>query len=675
MKAVPCFSQPTGSTHRSLNKENLCGYQSCHQTVPNKLNVHLIPHSHDDVGWLKTVDQYYFGGMSDNLFIYVETAYFWKWWQLQTEAKQTQVKTLVNEGRLEFAGGAWRAEADLFTSVLYNHYSAPPGFCFDMLCDDSDIIDDHTSGRYNADEMVSDFVSYAKDQADRYTSNHILVPMGDDFNYQEAKRYFENLDRLVRNTNEMRQDVHVLYSTPSCYLKAVNDVGETYGTKQDDFFPYASDSSSKLMRNESGDLNLRSCMYLNISKCEVTENETNFVVTVYNPLSRNNSNYVRFPLVPIPESVLAVPGKGKTDAKLDLVFRAENIPPLGYHSYYVSLINNSSIPVTPSGDLFIGSEESIQLTLNNTSGLVREVISRGVRIPLEQNFLYYPASDFGGNSGAYVFRPDIIHPDIYPVSDLATTVVIEAISVFTTNLATNEVFYTDSNGRELLKRQRNSRPTWDMTLTEKIAGNYYPVTSRIVIRDAEQGNEVAILNDRSQGGSSINNGQIELMVVRGKHYLVVGNANGNNSGPTMAAVERELALKKLLQPWLFFTKTALNFNQWQSSHKMEENELLLRLEHIMEKNEDPELSKPVQVNLQDLFNTFTITEIHETNLAGNQWKEDMNRLVWKTGTERMKSSKPLHKGPIVTLKPMDILTYVIKVQRKTIIPDYTVLRI
>lgn len=36
--------------------------QSCPATNPSMLNVHLVPHTHDDVGWLKTVDQYYYGG-------------------------------------------------------------------------------------------------------------------------------------------------------------------------------------------------------------------------------------------------------------------------------------------------------------------------------------------------------------------------------------------------------------------------------------------------------------------------------------------------------------------------------------------------------------------------------------------------------------------------------------
>jgi len=39
-------------------------------------------------------------------------------------------------------------------------------------------------------------------------------------------------------------NVNVFYSTPSCYLKAVHDAGQTWTTKQDDFFPYASDPHS-----------------------------------------------------------------------------------------------------------------------------------------------------------------------------------------------------------------------------------------------------------------------------------------------------------------------------------------------------------------------------------------------------------------------------------------------
>ena len=92
----------------------------------------------------------------------------------------------------------------------------------------------------------------------------------------------------------------------------------------------------------------------------------------------------------------------------------------------------------------------------------------------------------------------------------------EVVSLFTTPLQTDGNFYTDSNGREMLKRTRNYRPTFDYTNEEPIAGNYHPVTSRIVLKDEEQGLELAILTDRSQGGTSLEDGQVEIMVILSK---------------------------------------------------------------------------------------------------------------------------------------------------------------
>ncbi len=79
-------------------------------------------------------------------------------------------------------------------------------------------------------------------------------------------------------------------------------------------------------------------------------------------------------------------------------------------------------------------------------------------------------------------------------------------------LRNNGVFYTDSNGREFIKREVGKRGTWDLVDHQPIAGNYYPVNTATYIHDNLT--SLTVLSDRTQGGSSLRNGSIELMVHR-----------------------------------------------------------------------------------------------------------------------------------------------------------------
>lgn len=305
----------------------------------------MVPHTHDDVGWLKTVKEYFNGTAEDiqhayvfeiidtamnelitderklKRFTYVEMKFFSMWFYLQSQSKREAVRSLVKEGRLEFVNAGWSmhdeaathyddminnmmyghqflkrefdgytptigwhidpfghstanprlfadmgfdawffarldyqdkenrlqnksmqylwrpmsqhfgSEKEIMTYAMYRHYSAPPGFDVDLNGGASPISDS------NKAEKMSEFKDFIQEMASHYQGNHILIPMGDDFRYQKASINYSNIDNLIKDFQA--PGVKLIYSTPSQFMKAINEQDLKWPVNYDDMFPYA----------------------------------------------------------------------------------------------------------------------------------------------------------------------------------------------------------------------------------------------------------------------------------------------------------------------------------------------------------------------------------------------------------------------------------------------------
>uniref|UniRef100_A0A8C6KDZ4 Alpha-mannosidase n=1 Tax=Nothobranchius furzeri TaxID=105023 RepID=A0A8C6KDZ4_NOTFU len=909
-------------------------FQSCHATKPDMLNVHLVPHTHDDVGWLKTVDQYYYGGdldrnniqhagvqyildsvvdqllkNPDRRFIYVETAFFYRWWKQQSSSMQQTVKQLVDEGRLEFVNGGWcmsdeatthysavidqmtlglrflnetfgvcgrprvawhidpfgharehasmfaqmgfdgfffgrvdyqdrarrmkdkeqellwRASssltppmADLFTGILPNGYNPPDGFCWDQLCDDAPIRDDPDLEDYNVDDVVTRFLKAANTQALAYKTNHIIMTMGSDFQYENANLWYKNLDKLILYVNANQSSgskVNLLYSTPSCYLQELHRANLTWPLKEDDFFPYADaahdfwtgyfTSRPALKRYERiSNSNLQTCNQLEVlggpasrkgpfgagdsqtlskamavaqhhdavsgtekqhvandyakrlaegwQHCQVLQNPListfygilasalfcfpQFSVGVYNPLAHPVTWPVRLPVNGTAYGVTDATGK-PVDSQVCVLprfisirrFVTAALAKRGDMKRFVSEgVSSVQIHSGRQEEPRLRSERYLQVTFDPDTGLLSGLSNLETKqtIKLTQNFYWYNSSR-GNNaeskqpSGAYIFRPNSSTPLVVsktakvqsfqvkhsvvqevrqrfspwvsqvvrlyadskalelewtvgpvPINDWQGK---EVITRLDTSIKTSQLFYTDSNGREVLQRRKDFRPTWELKQTEPIAGNYYPINSRAFLKDDED--QLTVVTDRSQGGSSLQNGSLEIMlhrrllfddyrgvdealneaseifpdglVVRGRLFLTLDH-------PASAAdTHRPLAQQVVLQPLLTFTdgdlspETQLEFSGLQAAlpsavhlltlSQWDKDSVLLRLEHQFQSDESQVNSRPVTVNLQ---------------------------LHWFCFSEEKLMLKEFEDPSVteVTLRPMEIRTFLLRVSRR-----------
>ncbi|KAL8046895.1 hypothetical protein ABFX02_08G203600 [Erythranthe guttata] len=456
----------------------------------------------------------------------------------------------------------------------------------------------------------------------------------------------------------------------------------------------------------------------------------------------------------------------KRAAKYWLVFPA-SIPPLGWNTYFIStkqskkglrrrIVSTIDLPSNETVEIGPGN---LKLSFSSTTGqLTRMYNSKtGIDIPVQQSYLWYSSSQGDADpqaSGAYIFRPsgstpsvvsrsvplkiirgplvDEVHQQfsswiyqiirVYKDREHAEfeftigpipsddSIGKEVITRLTANMVTDEVFYTDSNARDFLKRVRDYRADWPLTVTQPVAGNYYPINLGIYMEDKKS--ELSVLVDRATGGSSINDGEIELMLhrrimnddsrgvgealdesvctnstcegltVRGNYYVNI-NEVGNGArwrrttgqeiySPLLLAFSHEDA-----ETWksLHLTKaTTMESNYSLPSNialitlqELVDGSVLVRLAHLYEGGEDPDYSTLAKVELKKLFAGKTIKGVKETSLSANQDKSEMKRKTWKVEgkSESGEPFAPIRGGPldksslVVELASMEIRTFIL----------------
>jgi Glycosyl hydrolases family 38 N-terminal domain/Glycosyl hydrolases family 38 C-terminal domain/Alpha mannosidase middle domain len=233
----------------------------------------------------------------------------------------------------------------------------------------------------------------------------------------------------------------------------------------------------------------------------------------------------------------------------------------------------------------------------------------------------------------------------------------DIILLFETSMETKGVFWTDSNGRPYVKRERGTRSTFvPATLqpphANPIARDYYPTTVGAYIEDSATHEQLSVLTDRAQGCASVEDGSLEFMlhreaeagdelgnpetlherlggqpiIVRGKSVLAVTRIS---DGPR---TRREVAAFVYHAPLIAFAPAAPNSVKQSTASLLARdlapqvdvlkfgagnirNSVDLRVAHMFDDGECDTLSKPVQIDLTS-FGGLKAADVVETMVTG-----------------------------------------------------------
>ncbi|CAF4671246.1 unnamed protein product [Rotaria sp. Silwood1] len=698
-------SQALAAPYKSPNG---CGYDSCNLGKPGKLNVHIVANTHDDVGWLKTVDQYYYGSRSeivnrgvqyildsvvqaltenpDRRFIYVEMAFFWRWWNQQSDEIRNTVKQLVNEGRLEFISGGWSMHDEAAT-----HYNS--------------IIDQHSLG---AEFLRDTFGECARPkigwQIDPFGHSRevasLFAQMGFDglffgrIDYQDRlyRTPEKKLEMIWKGSANLDEAMGIAQHHDAVSGTEKQHVADDYAQRLSDGIDRSMEvinaAYAKLLPRE-GQTPLSVpqflCPYTNISECLPIEGEAKFTLTLWNPTIHPITIYPRVPVtqeyviydpignivpaeyLPISIATQNIPGR-TSSARYQHLFQA-SLPALGYNTYYFearSFPGDPTTPELPASGAYVFRpfvSEAVPVSLSGSINCTKTDTVQKASIVfndwVSQEFtLYHGATSV---ELEWTVGPIPIHDNIGK----------EIVIRYNTNINSGSKYYTDANGREVLERIRDHRPTWPYFVDERISGNYYPINSRIWIRDHDR--QLTILTDRSEGGGSMYDGSIEIMVhrrilhddsmgvdevlnetaygkglvVSGKHILLVERPEDSARLHRVGA--QQLFMHPLATYSLPNTPSYANYSNiyrqsWSALSdmmplnvhlltfdKLTPKQYLVRVEHYFELNEDEMYSQPVTMDLQTLFKSIgTIVDMTELVLNANLPLSQLHRLDWMT---------------------------------------------